>query len=126
MYLGYQGDIIALIADTREELENAPCMRFTEIKEYWGPIEQINGTYYLGDDAIIEMKKKEVRLYRNHLLEIYVDPVVSNPLRWADLDKETQDQYINYRLYLLAYTDMAEWYNQYPLTFEEWKEVNNG
>lgn len=33
MFLGYQNGKIVLIKETREELENAPCMKFDEIKE---------------------------------------------------------------------------------------------
>ena len=33
MFLGYQNGKISLVKETREELENAPCMVFDEIKE---------------------------------------------------------------------------------------------
>ena len=33
MFLGYQNGKIALVKDTREELENAPCMVFDRIEE---------------------------------------------------------------------------------------------
>ena len=33
MFLGYQNNKIVLAADTKEELENAPCMVFDEIVE---------------------------------------------------------------------------------------------
>ena len=33
MFLGYQNNKIVLVADTKEELENAPCMVFDEIVE---------------------------------------------------------------------------------------------
>lgn len=33
MFLGYQNNKIVLVANTKEELENAPCMSFDEIKE---------------------------------------------------------------------------------------------
>lgn len=33
MFLGYQNNKIALVSDTKEELENAPCMVFDEIVE---------------------------------------------------------------------------------------------
>ena len=33
MFLGYQNNKIVLIADTKEELENAPCIVFDEIVE---------------------------------------------------------------------------------------------
>ncbi len=33
MFLGYQNNKIVLVADTKEELENAPCIVFDEIVE---------------------------------------------------------------------------------------------
>ena len=33
MFLGYQNNKIVLVADTKEELENTPCMVFNEIVE---------------------------------------------------------------------------------------------
>lgn len=33
MFLGYQNNKIVLVADTKEKLENAPCMVFDEIVE---------------------------------------------------------------------------------------------
>ena len=33
MFLGYQNNKIVLVADTKEELENTPCMVFDEIVE---------------------------------------------------------------------------------------------
>ena len=33
MFLGYQNNKIVLAADTKEELENTPCMEFEEIIE---------------------------------------------------------------------------------------------
>ena len=42
-----------------------------------------------------------VRDQRNQLLFFDVDPIVSNPLRWADLTTEKQDAWKNYRTELL-------------------------
>ena len=122
MFLGMQNDLIALVAETREELENAPCMEFTEIIETQEPVEMVGGTYYMGEEAIISAKQEQVRHVRNTYLEIYVDPVVSNPLRWADLTPEEQQQYADYRRYLLDYTTTDNWWEQNPLTFDEWKQ----
>ena len=33
MFLGYQNDKIAFVADTREELENMPCVTLDKIEE---------------------------------------------------------------------------------------------
>jgi hypothetical protein len=50
---------------------------------------------------------------RNYKLQNEVDPIVSNPLRWADLSPEQQQAYSNYRRALLDITEDPEfpWYN---------------
>ena len=42
-----------------------------------------------------------VRGERNRLLNSQVDPIVSNPLRWADLSTEKQNEWAQYRTDLL-------------------------
>lgn len=68
-----------------------------------------------------ELCQEEVRAVRNKYLEKYVDPVVSNPLRWADMDEKEQQLYVDYRRYLLDYTEQSKWWEQNSLTFDEWK-----
>ena len=46
-------------------------------------------------------KALDVRELRDHLLESEVDPVVSNPLRWADMSSEKQAEWAQYRTDLL-------------------------
>lgn len=121
MFLGKQEELIALVAETREELENAPCMTFTEIVETSEPVEMVGGTYYVGAEAIIEAKQEVKRAERNHLLETEVDPVVSNPLRWADLPDEEKTNYADYRRYLLDLPTRENWWEEELLDFETWK-----
>ena len=81
------------------------------------------GEYLLktDDKAISYMKDKE-RQTRDFYLEKYVDPVVSNPLRWADMSEEEKKEYSDYRKYLLDYPESSEdWFKQNPKTFEEFK-----
>lgn len=125
MFLGKQNDLIALIAETREELENAPCMSFTEIVETDEQVEMVGGTYYVGEQAVIEAKKAEKRAERNRLLETEIDPVVSNPLRWADMSDEEKADYTDYRHYLLDYTEQENWWEESPLSFADWKARRN-
>lgn len=55
------------------------------------------------------------RAERDRLLALHVDPVVSNPLRWADTPPEKQQQIINYRAALLdvpqqpGFPDNIQW-----------------
>jgi hypothetical protein len=126
MFLGMQNDLIALVAETREELENCPCVEFTQIVETQEPVEMVSGTYCVGEETIKVAKQAFVRDVRNSYLETYIDPVVSNPLRWADLSPEEQQQYADYRRYLLDYTTDENWWEQDPLTFDDWKNEKAG
>jgi hypothetical protein len=47
------------------------------------------------------------RQQRDYLLATEVDPIVTNPLRWADLTTEQQDAWAAYRRALLDITDQA-------------------
>lgn len=82
---------------------------------------QVNGEYVLvSSDEAIEQKKAEVRAVRNSYLEKYVDPK-QLVLVWNSLTKDEQNEYTDYRRYLLDYPETEYWHEQNPLTFEEWK-----
>ena len=49
----------------------------------------------------------EVRAERNHTLATVVDPLVSNPLRWAELNADTQAEWATYRQELLDVPQQA-------------------
>lgn len=72
-------------------------------------------------EPTVEEKQEQMRAIRNMYLEQFVDPVVSNPLRWADLTAEEQQVFADYRRYLLDYTKGENWWEQAPKTLEEWK-----
>lgn len=57
--------------------------------------------------------KEIVRQERNRKLETEVDPIVSNPLRWAGFTPEQQQAIANYRIALLDITNNPAfpWYN---------------
>jgi len=48
-----------------------------------------------------------VRRERDHRLSSEVDPIVSNSLRWADLTTEKQNEWTQYRTYLLNVPQQA-------------------
>jgi hypothetical protein len=54
---------------------------------------------YVGEQAL-----SMVRNGRDNLLATEVDPIVSNPLRWADLTAEQQNEWATYRRALLDIT----------------------
>ena len=51
MWLGYQKDLLALVADTKEELENTPMMTFTSIVETSDTYVLVNGQYVKDSEA---------------------------------------------------------------------------
>lgn len=83
----------------------------------------VEGEYLLNDDPVaIEYEKNRIRELRNSYLVLFVDPVVSNPLRWADMTEEEKQQYADYRRYLLDFTTQEDWWKNTPKTFEEWSK----
>lgn len=59
------------------------------------------------DFRTTEEKATDVRVGRDYILSEVVDPVVSNPLRWADLTEAKQAEWTQYRTDLLNITDQA-------------------
>jgi hypothetical protein len=49
----------------------------------------------------------QVRAERDNILATEVDPIVSNPLRWADLTADKQAEWSAYRTALLDITDQS-------------------
>lgn len=68
-----------------------------------------------GEDALNAVRSK-----RNNLLTTEVDPIVSNPLRWADLSTEQQQALADYRRSLLDIT------SAYPNPSYVWNEEKQG
>jgi hypothetical protein len=69
-----------------------------------------NTTTYINDPAPTQDEldagvAAAVRHKRDMFLEMYVDPIVSNPLRWADMIAEQQNAWSQYRTDLLNITD---------------------
>lgn len=70
-----------------------------------------------------EEKAEQVRQTRNMYLQEYVDPLVTNPLRWQDLSESEQEEIKNYRKYLLDIPEQKEFPNIEVMTFDEWKKT---
>ena len=118
MFIGYQNDKIAFIAETREELENMPCVTLDKIEETDKTYFLHNGEYVC--ELPVETMQAEVRAVRNSYLEKYVDPK-QLVLVWDNLSEDDKKLYTDYRIYLLDYTKNENWYLQNPKTLEEWK-----
>ena len=56
-------------------------------------------------EELLEEATVEANMQRKYLLETIVDPLVMNPLRWADLTAQEQERVKTYRQALLDITD---------------------
>lgn len=73
-----------------------------------------------GEDALAE-----IRIERDMRLEHEVDPIVSNPLRWASMTAEKQQEWTDYRQALLDLTStQASAYKTFNTTTENMDWVN--
>jgi len=61
----------------------------------------IDGVTSQVDHRSDEQKAKDARTRRNMLLTTIVDPIVTNPLRWAELSTAEQQEWADYRTALL-------------------------
>lgn len=93
-----------------------------EIKEVADGLEAWGMTTKEQEQADLENKQKSVRAVRNQYLETYVDPF-QLVIHWGTLSEQEQTDLVNYRQYLLDYTNKENWWESLPLTFEEWKAV---
>lgn len=75
MFIGYQNDIIAFVASTREELEELPCVELDKIEETDKEYFLHNGEYVCEvpfDQQVEEMRQARADAYANE-----VDPLMS-------------------------------------------------
>ena len=82
-----------------------------------------NGDYYEVQpipEPTPEEKAMFVRSKRDYFLNTYIDPYVTNPLRWADMTQEQQEDITKYRRYLLEVPQSAGFPEIEVKTFEEW------
>lgn len=67
----------------------------------------------------LENKKASVRVVRNS----YLEETDKYMLVDFPISEEERENYKGYRQYLRNYTDIQDWYEKFPLTFEEWKQT---
>lgn len=93
MYLGYQGELIAMAAESKEELEKIPFIKFDRIEETSENYELFNGRYYPVNKELVAVKNEEIRKQRQSWYEQHTDPLASRKLRrqalgvWTDEDE---------------------------------------
>ena len=76
-------------------------------------------------DEAIEQKKANVRSVRNYYLKQYVDDRAKSPFMWNEVSEEEKTLIGEYRKYLMDYPETEGWWEQNPMTFEEWKTQSN-
>ena len=108
------------------ETGDFPCLVYDSVEEdtehQLSDYIHCDGQFVLTSSAeAIEQKKAEVRAVRNSYLEKYVDPK-QLVLVWNGLTENEQKEYTDYRQYLLDYPETEGWYEQNPMTFEEFKQ----
>ena len=87
---------------------------------------QVNSEYVLTSSAeAIEQRKEEVRAVRNQYLKQYVDDRAKSPFMWNEVPEEEKALIGEYRKYLMDYPEAEGWFEQNPLTFEEWKQASS-
>lgn len=122
MFVGYQNNKPVYIANYAAELLYKTCVSMDRFEEVDFAV-KYKGIIYTSEEEYFEAKGKDVREIRNKYLETYVDPIVSNPLRWAELSAEVQQNYVDYRKYLLDITTDESFPELDLLTFDEWVAV---
>lgn len=124
MFKIYQNNQLKIVTDqwTENDAKFIKDVEVVEDAEHQVSDYLCIGEYYALTDSAeaIQYQMNEVRSLRNQYLVDYVDGVVSNPLRWADLKLQEQANYKNYRRYLLDFTEVEKWWKNKPKTFEEW------
>lgn len=87
---------------------------------------QVNGEYILTSSVeAIEQKKTDVRAIRNSYLVKYVDNRAKSPFMWDEVPEEEKKLIGAYRKYLVDYPETEGWYEQNPMTFEEWNQESD-
>ena len=108
MWLGKQGENIVSVKNTREEVENTPCLEFTEIVETDEPVEMVDNKYYVGEENILEAKKKLAEEIHNRFNNLKVGDKEKSEhhhhhhhhnLSETKEEKETNREYIAHQAY---------------------------
>lgn len=80
----------------------------TALSEKHNKVDIENNTTFRTDIRTNEEILQDIRTIRNERLKTEVDPIVSNFLRWNDLNEDQQIQLKEYRQALLDVTDQPE------------------
>lgn len=104
-HIDNNGQILGWYDDEIHESVPEPNVQVSE--EVWqNALDSSHNTIISGvtsqvDYRTDEQKASDIRFLRDQLLQSEVDPVVTNPLRWAELSSAVQQQWTDYRTALL-------------------------
>lgn len=92
MFIGYQNDKIAFVAETREELENMPCVTLDKIEETDKTYFLHNGEYVF--EVSYEQQVEEMRQARANAYTSEVDPLMAeyNRKKTFNLFEESEEE----------------------------------
>ena len=119
-YIENQGKIVLADSD-KKRFENTlpfmPQFKGLPVSETARGIENL---MFVDSVEWIEWKAVQVRTVRDNYLCTYVDPLVGNPLRWAEMTAAEQERIKAYRQYLLDVPDDESFPKTPVLTFDAW------
>lgn len=90
MYLGYQNNKIAFVAETREELENMPCVTFDKIEETDKTYFLHNGEYVF--EVPVNEQNEAIRAIREQLYIQTSDKLRNDYLEAVARDSENAEE----------------------------------
>jgi hypothetical protein len=80
-----------------------------DVKELYDRMIGEGEVAHMTQDEIDEQVSNMCRSTRNRILSTQVDPIVTNPLRWAELSPEKRQEWANYRRSLLDLSEQEGW-----------------
>lgn len=87
---------------------SAPALQWTPAGLYDQIVEDGEVAEMTEDEIYAEVSRIN-RLQRDSKLQREVDPLVTNPLRWADLSSEKRQEWLDYRIGLLGLPGQVGW-----------------
>ena len=124
MYKAIKDNKIIAINDTGDFLRLGYDEAIQDTEHTPADYTMVGEEFVLNDDEkAVEVKKEQVKAVREQYFTDYVDWYQSKPLLWEELTEEEKTDIANYRQYLKDYTNTENWWEQNPLTLDEWKNI---
>ena len=116
-YIGLQNDLIAFVANTREELENDPTIEIDRIEER-DFAEMFAGTIYTDATEFIAAKNAHVSKVRETLYVSQIDPLHAEKQRKVVLGTWTEEMEAEYVAKVQELTAQIQTENPYIETVD--------